>query len=105
MRQCLSLLLSETPSDESRGVLAEDSTLPRILERSSALVLSRQDFGPTRSDSGNTEAAQEALRTRMLSGVLQGGLQARLHALPVNAQLAPGGESVLERIEDARQPR
>src|SRR6266481_2183045 len=34
---------SETPSDESRGVLAEISTFPKILEGSAALVPSRQD--------------------------------------------------------------
>ena len=67
---------AETPSDESRGVLAGISTLPMILEGSSALVLSRQDFGPTRSNSGHTEAAQESLRARMLLGLFQGGRQA-----------------------------
>ncbi len=61
-------------------------------------------FGPTRSDSGNTEAAQETLRTRMFSGLFQGGRQARLHALPVNAQLAPGREGESDGIEHAGQP-
>ena len=61
-------------------------------------------FGPTRSDSGDTEAAQEALRTRMFSGRFQGGRQARLHALPVHAQLAPGKEAQSDRIEHACQP-
>ena len=61
-------------------------------------------FGPTRSDSGDAEAAQEALRTRMFSGRFQGGRQARLHALPVHAQLAPGREDESDRIEHARQP-
>src|SRR5713226_517026 len=61
-------------------------------------------FGPTRSNSRNTEAAQEAPRTRMFSGRFQGGRQARLHALPVNAQLAPGREAKSDRIEHARQP-
>ncbi len=99
------VLNSETPSNESRGVLAEISTLPKILEGSAALVLSRQDCGPTRSNSRNTEAAQEAPRARMFSGVFQGGRQARLHALPVNAQLAPGREGESDGIEHARQPR
>ena len=61
-------------------------------------------FGPTRSNSGDTEAAQEALRTRMFSGRFQGGRQARLHALPVNAQLAPGREGECDGIEHAGQP-
>ena len=61
-------------------------------------------FGPTRSNSGDTEAAQEALRTRMFSGRFQGGRQARLHALPVHAQLAPGREAQSDRIEHACQP-
>src|SRR5258708_20892334 len=95
---------SETPSDESRGVLAEISTFPKILEGSAALVPSRQDCGPTRSNSRNTEAAQETPRTRMFSGRFQGGRQARLHALPVNAQLAPGREGESDGIEHARQP-
>src|SRR5713101_2623451 len=95
---------SETPSDESRGVLAEISTFPKILEGSAALVPSRQDCGPTRSNSRNTEAAQETPRTRMFSGRFQGGRQARLHALPVNAQLAPGREGESDRIEHAGQP-
>src|SRR6266852_3529204 len=62
-------------------------------------------FGPTRSNSRNTEAAQEAPRTRMFSGRFQGGRQARLHALPVNAQLAPGREGESDGIEHTRQPR
>src|SRR6266851_3421465 len=96
---------TETPSDESRGVLAESSTFPKILEGSAALVPSRQDCGPTRSNSRNTEAAQETPRTRMFSGRFQGGRQARLHALPVNAQLAPGREGESDGIEHTRQPR
>src|SRR5712692_8437047 len=69
-------------------------------------LLCRADktFGPTRSDSGNTKAAQETLRTRMFSGLFQGGRQARLHALPVNAQLAPGREGESDGIEHAGQP-
>src|SRR6266852_5647885 len=61
-------------------------------------------FGPTRSNSRNTEAAQEAPRTRMFSGRFQGGRQARLYALPVNAQLAPGREGESDGIEHAGQP-
>ena len=61
-------------------------------------------FGPTRSDSGDTEAAQETLRARMFSGCFQGGRQARLHALPVNIQLAPGREGESHGIEHAGQP-
>src|SRR5579864_2907985 len=61
-------------------------------------------FGPTHSNSRNTEAAQEAPRTRMFSGLFQGGRQARLHALPVNAQLAPGREGEFDGIEHAGQP-
>jgi hypothetical protein len=83
---------TETPSIETRGVLAEVNTLPKICERSSALVLISQDCGPTCSDSGNAEVVQDVLRTRMLLSIFQGGRQARLHALPVNAQLAPGRE-------------
>jgi hypothetical protein len=41
----------------------------------------------------------------MCSGLFQGGRQARLHALPVNAQLAPGKEGESDGIEHARQPR
>ena len=67
-------------------------------------MLSRQDCGPTRSNSRHTEVAQEALRTRMLLGLFQGGRQARLHALPVNAQLAPGREGESDGIEFAGQP-
>ena len=67
-------------------------------------MLGRQDCGPTRSGSGNAEAAQESLRARMLSGLFQGGRQARLHALPVATQLAPGREGESDRIEHARQP-
>ena len=67
-------------------------------------MLGRQDCGPTRSNSGNAEAAQESMRARMLSGFLQGDRQARLHALPVNVQLAPGWEGKSDRIEHARQP-
>jgi len=67
-------------------------------------VPSRQDCGPTRSNSRNTEAAQETLRTRMFLGRFQGGRQARLHALPVNAQLAPGREDESDGIEHAGQP-
>ena len=67
-------------------------------------MLGRQDCGPTRSNSGNAEAAQESMRARMLSGFLQGDRQARLHALPVNVQLAPGWEGESDRIEHARQP-
>lgn|GEM_PF-2609322 len=67
-------------------------------------MLGRQDYGPTRSGSGNAEAAQESLRARMLSGLFQGGRQARLHALPVNVQLAPGWEGESDRVEHARQP-
>jgi hypothetical protein len=36
------------------------------------LVWIGKTFGPTRSNSGDTEAAQEALRTRMFSGRFQG---------------------------------
>src|SRR5579864_2023623 len=61
-------------------------------------------FGPTHSNSRNTEAAQEAPRTRMFSGRFQGGRQARLHALPVNAQLAPGRVGECDGIEYAGQP-
>ena len=50
------LRFTETPSDESRGVLAEISTFPQILEGLAALVPSRQDCGPTRSNSRHTEA-------------------------------------------------
>src|SRR5260370_22370115 len=96
--------MAETPSDESRGVLVEISTLPKILEGSAAVGPSRQDCGPTRSNSRNTEAAQETLRTRMFSGLFQDGRQARLHALPVNAQLAPGREGESDGIEHAGQP-
>ncbi len=61
-------------------------------------------FGLTHSNFGDTEAAQEALRTRMFSGCFQGGQQTRLHALPVNAQLAPGREGESDWIEFAGQP-
>ena len=40
----------------------------------------------------------------MFSGRFQGGRHARLHALPVNAQLAPGRKGESDRIEYARQP-
>jgi len=62
-------------------------------------VPSRQDYGPTRSNSRNTEAAQETLRTRMFSGRFQGGRQARLHALPTRnaASSLPGWVSLHPR--------
>src|SRR5260370_20077385 len=40
----------------------------------------------------------------MFSGRFQGGRQARLHALPVNAQLAPGRKAQSDGIEHAGQP-
>ena len=67
-------------------------------------MLGRQDCGPTRSGSGDTEAALESLRARILSGLFQGGRQARLHALPENVQLAPGREGESDRIEFTGQP-
>jgi hypothetical protein len=57
------------------------------------LVWIGKTFGPTRSNSGDTEAAQEALRTRMFSGRFQGGRQARLHALEVECPTGPWKES------------
>ena len=95
---------TETPCDLSQGFLRHQRRFRRLPGGSRLLVWIGKTFGPTRSDSGDTEAAQEALRTRMFSGRFQGGRQARLHALPVNAQLAPGREDESDRIEHARQP-
>ena len=94
----------ETPCDQSQGFLRHQHRFRRLPGGNRLLVWISKTFGPTRSDSGDTEAAQEALRTRMFSGRFQGGRQARLHALPVHAQLAPGRESEFDRIEHARQP-
>src|SRR5215831_11821011 len=96
--------MSETPGDASPGFLRHQQRFRHLRGGSRLLVWICKTFGPTRSDSGDTEAAQEAPRTRMFSGRFQGGRQARLHALPVNAQLAPGGEGESDGIEHAGQP-
>src|SRR5712692_3846066 len=95
----------ETPCDKSQGFLRHQHRFRRLPGGNRLLVWIGNTFGPTRSNSGDTEAAQEAPRTRMFSGRFQGGRQARLHALPVNAQLAPGREGESDGIEHTRQPR
>src|SRR5260370_1227991 len=96
---------SESPCDSSQGFLRHQHRFRFLRGGNRLLVWIGNTFGPTRSTSGDTEAAQEALRTRMFSGLFQGGRQARLHALPVNAQLAPGREGESDWIEHTRQPR
>src|SRR6266852_3660075 len=95
---------TETPCDKSQGFLRHQHRFRRLPGGNRLLVWIGNTFGPTRSNSRHTEAAQEALRTRLFSGLFQGGRQARLHALPVHAQLAPGREGESDRIEHARQP-
>src|SRR5260370_27318202 len=95
---------SESPCDSSQGFLRHQHRFRFLRGGSRLLVWIGNTSGPTRSNSGDTEAAQEALRTRMFSSLFQGGRQARLHALPVNAQLAPGREGEFDGIEHAGQP-
>src|SRR5260370_27446352 len=96
---------TETPCDESQGFLRHQHRFRFLLGGNRLLLWICKTRGPTRSNSRHTEAAQEALRTRMFSGRFPGGRQARLHALPVHAQLAPGREGESDGIEYARQPR
>src|SRR5258707_4157425 len=96
--------ITETPCDNLQGFLRHQHRFRRLPGGNRLLVWIGKTFGPTRSNSGDTEAAQEALRTRMFSGRFQGGRQARLHALPVNVQLAPGREDESDGIEHAGQP-
>src|SRR6266851_2456865 len=92
------------PRMNREGFLLKSARFRRSWKDQRLLCRADKTFGPTRSVSGNTEAAQETLRTRMFSGLFQGGRQARLHALPVNAQLAPGREGESDGIEHAGQP-
>src|SRR5262249_45294209 len=96
--------LSETPCDLSQGFLHHQHRFRCLWGGNRLLVWIGKTFGRTRSNSRDSEAAQEALRTRMFSGRFQGGRQARLHALPVSAQLAPGRDGEFDRIEHAGQP-
>ncbi|MGZ3609593.1 MAG: hypothetical protein ACXVBU_05945, partial [Ktedonobacteraceae bacterium] len=98
------MCIPETPYDTSQGFLRHQHRFRRLLGGNRLLVWIGKTFGPTRSDSGDTEVAQEALRTRMFLGLFQGGQQARLHALPVKVHLAPGRESESDWIEYAHKP-
>src|SRR5712692_4508015 len=97
--------VTETPCDESQGFLRHQHRFRFLRGGNRLLVWIGKTFGPTRSNSRNTEAAQEAPRTRMFSVRSQGARQARLHALPLNAQLAPGRAGESAGIEHTRQPR
>gem|GEM_PF-6464749 len=63
--------LSETPCELSQGVLRHQHRFGRLPGGNRLLVWIGKTCGPTRFNSGDTEAAQEALRTRMFSGRLR----------------------------------
>src|SRR6266849_4515655 len=70
---------TETPCDESQGFLRHQQRFRLLRGGSRLLVWICKTFGPTRSGSGNAQAAQEPLRARLLLHILQSDPQARLH--------------------------
>ncbi len=70
---------TETPYDSLQGFLRHQHRF-RLLRGGSRLLLwICNTFWPTRSGSGNAQAAQEPLRARLLLHILQSSPQARLH--------------------------
>src|ERR1700730_12659197 len=61
------------PVIQRRGSCATSNASDSTEGGSRLLLWIRKTFGPTRSNSRNTEAAQEGPRTRMFSSLFQGG--------------------------------